>query len=524
MLSRLGKLGLFLTLISGLLFSAPGASAGRDIPGPATRAVDGVRATQARAALSSARAVLTDAKGKDATLALRDLALLKADLPEAERGEAARILARPTEGGSDQQGDGYSAPEATPVCSSVVCVHYVVRSADRPDLTDSDTNGVPDYVDLAVSTLTHVHKTYVDAGYRSPKGDGILGGNAKVDVYLKDIDAGGLYGYCTSDQAVLGAHRDAWAYCVLDDDYANFASNTPRENLQVTAAHEYFHAVQFAYDIGEDGWFMEATATWAEDELYDRVNDNRQYLDYSPITRPAASMDQFDGRGFHYGTWIFFRWLSERFPGSTGAMPTIVRDMWRRADDARGGLGEYSLQAVSKVLSKQKLPLTEAFARFSQANRSPGRSYGEGRTQRYPASPLARLVRLSTSRSTSDASLSLDHLASGTVRFVPGSGVTTGNWKLRLKLDLSDQARGAAAVLTLQKQDEAPEIRLVRLSSKGTANVATKFGSNQVAWVELTLVNAGDAFRCARGTRFSCSGKPEDDNLVQRFTARVVPG
>jgi hypothetical protein len=37
--------------------------------------------------------------------------------------------------------------------------------------------------------------------------------------------------------------------------------------LKVTAAHEFFHAVQFAYDIGEDGWLMESTATWMEEHV-----------------------------------------------------------------------------------------------------------------------------------------------------------------------------------------------------------------------------------------------------------------
>ena len=46
----------------------------------------------------------------------------------------------------------------------------------------------------------------------------------------------------------------------------------------MTAAHEFFHAVQFAYDAADDQWFMESTATWMEDEIYDDVNDNLQYL------------------------------------------------------------------------------------------------------------------------------------------------------------------------------------------------------------------------------------------------------
>ena len=59
---------------------------------------------------------------------------------------------------------------------------------------------------------------------------------------------------------------------------AMVTSNALFGALQVTAAHEYFHLVQFGYDINEDGWIMESTATWAEDEVFDSINDNAQYL------------------------------------------------------------------------------------------------------------------------------------------------------------------------------------------------------------------------------------------------------
>src|SRR5690606_38134581 len=111
-----------------------------------------------------------------------------------------------------------------------------------------------------------------------------------------------------------------WAYCVVDNDYSpsEFRSNTPLENLQVTLAHEYFHAVQFAYDFAEDGWFLEATAAWVEDEAFDDVNDNIQYLRaQSPLKQPQISMDKFGGLR-HYGAWIFFRFLTERYPPEAG--------------------------------------------------------------------------------------------------------------------------------------------------------------------------------------------------------------
>ena len=160
-----------------------------------------------------------------------------------------------------------------------------------------------------------------------------------TDIYLADIGPEALYGYCTTDEPLAENEWDAWAYCVLDNDYAanEFTTGTPMQNMRVTAAHEYFHAVQFGYDAFEDGWFMEATATWAEDELFDDIDDNLQYLSAGPLGQPWVPLDWFGG-SHHYGDWIWFRYLSERFP-SRGRRHADDRaeHLAPRRRDSRGG-------------------------------------------------------------------------------------------------------------------------------------------------------------------------------------------
>lgn len=50
---------------------------------------------------------------------------------------------------------------------------------------------------------------------------------------------------------------------------------------------------------------MENTATWIEDEVFDGVNDNYQYLQTSALSNPSTPVDYGDGF-FQYGNWIFF--------------------------------------------------------------------------------------------------------------------------------------------------------------------------------------------------------------------------
>ena len=113
------------------------------------------------------------------------------------------------------------------------------------------------------------------------------------DVYLANLGPLGLYGYCAPEDGLAGQLNRYTAYCVLDDDYTGFPLG-PFPSLQVTAAHEFFHAIQFNYDTFEDRWLMEATATWMEERYADAVDDNRQYIKYGQTRKPGIPLDTFE--------------------------------------------------------------------------------------------------------------------------------------------------------------------------------------------------------------------------------------
>jgi hypothetical protein len=449
-------------------------------------------------ALSQARAVLAGESRRDATLTLRELRRHRDGLSATDRASADRLLARPTTGRS--------------TCDTSVCVHWSTRG------TNKATAG---YVKQVTATVEHVLETYAAAGYRAPEDDGGRGGNGLLDIYLQDLGSQGLYGYCDSDgQPPAGGPYDTWAYCAFDNDYREFPTHTPLQNLQVTAAHELFHAVQFAYDYFEDGWFMEATATWAEDEVYDDVDDNLQYLAQSPLAQPARSMDHFESYGLRqYGDWIFFRYLTERLAGRKGGLPTLVRELWERADGAKGGPDDYSIQAVDHVLAARGTSLRETWAAFADANRRPGTSYDEGRANRYPtAAPAATLALSGGHRDTGWTIRRVDHLASVTYRITRAAKMEARH--LRLRLDLPGTGRGSGAVATVYRTQGRPETVPLRVSVRGDGTRAVAFG-REVKYVELTLANAGIAYRCWRphDTGYSCRGRSEDDDLPMRLRA-----
>ncbi len=366
---------------------------------------------------------------------------MRGDLTPSQRRQADALLARPTAPGGDPYAD-YTVREAKPHCGGAICVHYVRRTADAPPRTDSDRDGVPNAVEKTLQITRDVHGTFVDSGYRRPDSDGKRGGRrGKVDIYLADLGDQGLYGYCTSDQPQKSnGTKNYWAYCAIDDDFSKkqFPSNTPQENRKVTLAHEYYHAVQFAYDFFEDPWFMEATATWVEDEVYDGINDNRQFLPAGQLGLPHIPLDRFGYDGNHYGNWIFFRYLTEQWPAQTGSLPTLVLQAWRKASGRAGAPDLYSTEAVDAVLADLGADFTNTYGDFAVANRDPAQILRRGRGLRGTRrrAPAKSHDVLDATHGRCRRRHRRPPHSSDTVRFKPGTDLDRAHWNLTLEVDL----------------------------------------------------------------------------------------
>lgn len=471
----------------------------------------------ADAAVAQVRDIAGGRREGDLTMALREVANNRLTLSGVKRAEAEALLRRPTDSGGDGVGLDYTVAEREPLCSPDICVHSVATTADR---------AAPQFVQQTLDTLTRIHDDYLLAGYREPRPDAGRGGDDRIDVYLGDIGGRGIYGYCTSDQPEpdpTPSTWDRWAYCTLDNDFSpqQFPSHTPLENLQVTAAHEYFHATQYAYDRYEDAWLLEATAAWVEDEMYDAIDDNLQYLRTSPITRPRTPLDTFNGTtGFHYGTWSFTRFLTERFRARQGRLPRLVLDIFRKADGARGGPDQYSWQAVNTVLRAKRTTAAKMLGSYAVANRRPAQTYDEGRVNRYPTAPLARRFSV-TPAARPRFTTRLAHLTSSTVRLRP-SRLSAAGWRLQLRLDLAPRYRGSSALVTSATKDGRTTTRRIFLDKQGDGAKRVPFSSGTVAWVEVTLVNGSARFDCFSGGAYSCSGRSPDDGLPAVLTADAV--
>jgi hypothetical protein len=276
--------------------------------------------------------------------------------------------ARPTDK-PDPNRHTYTEKQApqSPSCTPHFCVHWVARGADAPSLLDADGitdgDGVPDFVERVEEVAEHVYEVEnVELGWRDPRSDGKAGGSEhKTDVYLAEI-GGSLFGYAAPDKGQASKEhtlpRHLHGYLVIDNDYDpfEFPGTEPVEDLQVTFAHEYNHILQFGYDAYQDAWFAESTATWMEDQVYNRINDYLRYvrrwerLFQVPITESAIR---------EYGSAVWNQWLARHYGRS------IVRKAWAGAIHVHPG--GFSVGAYDRAIrAAGPSDFDHDFARFAR--------------------------------------------------------------------------------------------------------------------------------------------------------------
>ncbi len=347
------------------------------------------------------------------------------------------------------------------------------------------------------------------------------GPDKRLDVYLADLGKYGMYGYCAAEPPLRG--RTAPAYCVLDNNFKEYSGDALAD-LKVTAAHEFFHAVQYAYNIFADVWLMEGTAAWVEDELYDDINDNLQYLASSPLSAPGSPLD-FEGsdtpeeRNWRYGSWIWWRFLCEYFGSGAQEDPSVVRQVWQRlAVD-----GPASMPAMRKVIANRGASFGDVFAEFGAAGRIAPKWYDEGRSYTPFITRAAGTFTLSKSRrSTGWRGAGLYHLSTIHAVMRPGSDLR-GKWRLRIELDLPPRYKGSQATVIVNRRDGRVRWQRVRLDRGGAARFAVPFDTRSISRVTLSLTNASTRLTdCGKGFPFSCGGRSPDDGAKFLLQATAV--
>ena len=264
-------------------------------------------------------------------------------------------------------------------------IHYTTSGSDAVDATDSDADGTPDYIEVIAAALTSVDSLELDEyEFNLPPSDDWYsdnGGDKKYDIYVKSL-SWGLYGYVNPEymaDSYSGDNENTsrtevnayTSYMVIRNNYSGFPTSET-ESIQVTIAHEFFHAIQFGYDGWEATWLMEATATWIEDEVFDDINDNYQYL-LDWFKDPGSALD-LDSSTRWYGSFIFFRYISEHLGGQE-----TIRRIFHLSVDHDSYYDDFSIHTIDEALDSMDVSFEEGLTAMAMANQvlSSRSSFGE---------------------------------------------------------------------------------------------------------------------------------------------------
>lgn len=255
-------------------------------------------------------------------------------------------------------------------------------------LDDISGNGIPDYVDSAAVYFDHVWEIEInEMGFAAPPD---MDGQPKkpYPIYFTKFGFYGQTSFNTNDDI---ASIDGYNYPSYIEIHSDFFSSSfftsGYEAMQVTAAHEFNHAVQLGYNFrSSDIYFMEMTSTWLEDFVYEDVNDYLQYLPRYLQNLYYKSFTSYDGNS-EYAASLYLHMLEHEIGWQA------VPDIWQRTrnDEALAVLDQY-LKSEGSSFAKSHIDYA-TWLYFTGSRAVPGSFFPEGEV--YPLlQPLSEMSRI----------------------------------------------------------------------------------------------------------------------------------
>jgi hypothetical protein len=236
-------------------------------------------------------------------------------------------------------------------------VHYTLEGADAPtELADvAPQNGVPDLLDDFGVGLDRAWDLFVvEDGWPPPPPDEGRGGDDRLDVYVRVIDA---FGYTYYEPLPAGGDPHT-SHLELSNSLAGMGPVT----VQSIAAHELHHTLQAALTTRLDEWIFEATATWAQYFVYsgDWLLDLARDALWTLRLQGAARALDDTGARFDYAGMVWIKFLLEQ-----GGLPRgAALDLWR----AMAAAGEWEPGHAQVLPAWGLASLPDAVETFAEWN------------------------------------------------------------------------------------------------------------------------------------------------------------
>lgn len=144
-----------------------------------------------------------------------------------------------------------------------VRVFYVTDGEDAVDMTDADSNGVPDRVEDVGKQVWAAHHLFCNVlGFPDPFKSKRYKGLTCVEAYLRYFEKGNGLAFESAQRARKipeGRPNDRTLVMRIGKHVV------PSRNI--TPAHEFFHLIQYSTTYFKNSWYLEGMARWAEHGL-----------------------------------------------------------------------------------------------------------------------------------------------------------------------------------------------------------------------------------------------------------------
>jgi hypothetical protein len=254
-------------------------------------------------------------------------------------------------------------------------IHYDTSSGslNLPAMVDGNGNRIPlsysHYVDTVACIFDSVWAAEITTfSFEPPPADSGGGGGNEYDVYIQDLGANN-FGYTQSEASLVDPPEKpnprCPSYIVIDNDFGSGFRTMGVPAVCVTAAHEFFHAIQiggYGFWNLEEFYFYEMTAESMESVVFPSVKDYVKDIPnyFGKIeTIPLYANIGFPGHegefpGYERAIWGIF--LIQQY----GIQ--FMRSIWERIELDR------PFSAMVNAFTLKSLPLEQAFSTFSMWN------------------------------------------------------------------------------------------------------------------------------------------------------------
>ncbi|MCX6120466.1 MAG: hypothetical protein NTX44_02455 [Ignavibacteriales bacterium] len=325
-------------------------------------------------------------------------------------GIRAQVINRWQEFSQEQRAELSLLMKANVTQSDTIAGHfhifYDTTGINEPALLDSINQRIlgtaKAYIQYVAQIFNHVWDVEVDQmGYSAPPFES---GQSYYNIFVTNVT--GEYGSTTPILQINGSEYPPryTSYITIDNDYRGFTTFGIR-GLEVTAAHEFHHAIQMGsyglFDIDKYRYVHELTSTWMEDVVYTDVNDYYNYLpDYFGRFSDGRAFNSNPGTGgYERCVWALF--MAKQFSAN------VMRSVWEamRNSPYQADVDVF-LESNAAVLANMDTTLQTAFSIFTKWNyftwdrADTINYYSEG--NHYPRfQPLQKIAYFNTSSTTS---------------------------------------------------------------------------------------------------------------------------